>query len=100
MFLLFFRVRQELSEMGWDRFVNERVSGLFEGRTWAFAYPVQVGVRCEAEGAACIYKLGLGVLGVEGISRAIYVPAGDEFQDGRATGIGLLMQFPGFLKQV
>ena len=100
MFLLFFRVRQELSEMGWDRFVDERVSRLFEGRTWAFAYPVQVGVRCEAEGAACIDKLGLGVLGVESISRAIYVPAGDEFQDGRSAGIGLLMQFPGFLKQV
>ena len=100
MFLLFFRVRQELSEMGWDRFVEERVSRLFEGGTWAFAYPVQVGVRCEAEGAACIDKLGLGVLSVEGISRAIYVPAGDEFQDGRSTGIGLLMQFPGFLKQV
>ena len=27
-------------ELGWDRFVDERVSGLFEGRTWAFAYPV------------------------------------------------------------
>ena len=77
--MLFLRVRQELSEMGWDRFVDERVSGLFEGRTWAFAYPVQVRVRCEAEGAACIDKLGLGVLGVEGISGAIYVPAGDEF---------------------
>ena len=100
MFLLFFRVRQELSEMGWDRFVDERVSGLFEGRTWAFAYPVQVRVGCEAEGAACIDKLGLGVLSVEGISGAIYVPAGDEFQDGRSTGIGLLMQVPGFLKQV
>ena len=100
MFLLFLRVRQELSEMGWDRFVDERVSGLFEGRTWAFAYPVQVGVRCKAEGAACVYKLGLGVLGVEGISGAIYVLAGDEFQDGRSTGIGLLMQFPGFLEQV
>ena len=86
--------------MGWDRFMDERVSGLFEGRTWTFAYPVQVGVRCEAEGAACIYKLGLGVLGVEGISRTVYVPAGDEFQDGRSTGIGLLMQFSGFLKQV
>ena len=97
MFLLFFRVRQELSEMGWDRFVDECVSGLFECRTWAFAYPVQVGVRCEAEGAACIDKLGLGVLGVEGISGAIYVPAGDEFQDGRASGVGLLMQFPVFL---
>ena len=100
MFLLFFRVRQELSEVDWDRFVDERVSRLFEGRTWAFAYPVQVGVRCEAEGAACIDKLGLGVLSVEGVSGAIYVPAGDEFQDGRSTGIGLLMQFPGFLKQV
>ena len=97
MFLLFFRVHQELSELGWDRIVDERVSRLFEGRTWAFAYPVQVGVRCEAEGAACIYKLGLGVLGVEGISRAVYVSASDEFQDGRATDIGLLMQFPGFL---
>ena len=97
---MFFRVRQELSEMGWDRFVDERVSGLFEGRTWAFAYPVQVGVRCEAERAACIDELGLGVLSVEGISRAIYVPAGDEFQDGRSTGIGLLMQLPGFLEQV
>ena len=76
-------------DVGWDRIVDERVSWLFEG------------VRCEAEGAACIYKLGLGVLGVEGISRAVYVPAGgDEFQDGRSTGIGLLMQFPGFLKQV
>ena len=61
MFLLFFRVHQELSEMGWDRIVDERVSRLCEGRTWAFAYPVQDGVRCEAEGAACIYKLGLGV---------------------------------------
>ena len=40
MFLLFLRVRQKLSEMGWDRFVDEPVSGLFEGRTWAFAYPV------------------------------------------------------------
>ena len=80
--------------------MDERVSRLFEGRTWTFAYPVQVGVRCEAEGAACIYKLGLGVLGLEGISRTVYVPAGDEFQHGRSTGIGLLMQFPGFLKQV
>ena len=100
MFLLFFRVRQELSEVGWDRFVEKCVSRLFEGGAWAFAYPVQVRVRCEAEGAACIDKLGLGVLSVEGISRAIYVPAGDEFQDGRSTGIGLLMQFSGFLKQV
>ena len=40
MFLLFFRVRQELLEMGWDRFVDERVSGLIESRLWAFAYPV------------------------------------------------------------
>ena len=94
---MFFRVRQELSEMGWDRFVEERVSRLFEGRTWAFAYPVQVGDRSEADGAACIYKLGLGVLGVEGISGAIYVPTGDEHQDGRASGVGLLVQFPGFL---
>ena len=39
-FLMFFRVRQELSKMGWDRFVDERVSELFEGRAWAFAYPV------------------------------------------------------------
>ena len=39
-FLMFFRVRQELSEMGWDRFVDECVSDLFEGRAWAFAYPV------------------------------------------------------------
>ena len=39
-FLMFFRVRQELSEMGWDRFVDERVSELFESRAWAFAYPV------------------------------------------------------------
>ena len=99
-FLLFLCVRQKLSEVGWDRFVEERVSRLFEGGTWAFAYPVQVGVSCEAERAACIDKLGLGVLSVEGISRAVYVPAGDEFQDGRSTGIGLLMQFPGFLKQV
>ena len=97
---MFFRVRQELSEVGWDRFVEERVPRLFEGRTWAFAYPVQVRVVCEAEGAACIDKLGLGVLSVEGISRAVHVPAGDEFQDGRSTSIGLLMQFPGFLKQV
>ena len=94
---MFFRVRQELSEMGWDRFVDERVSGLFEGRTWAFAYPVQVGVRCEAEGASCIYKLGLGVLGVESVSGAIYVPASNELQDGRASGVGLLVQFLGFL---
>ena len=35
-----FRVRQELSEMNWDRFMEERISELFEGRTWAFAYPV------------------------------------------------------------
>ena len=91
MFLLFLRVRQELSEMGWDRFVDERVSGLFVGRTWAFAYPVQVRVRCEAEGASCVDKLSLGVLGVESISGAVYVPAGDELQDGRASGIGLLM---------
>ena len=39
-FLMFFRVHQELSEMGWDRFVDERVSELFEGREWAFANPV------------------------------------------------------------
>ena len=40
-FLMFFRVRQELSEMGRDRFVDdERVSELFEGRAWSFAYPV------------------------------------------------------------
>ena len=39
-FLMFFCVRQELAEVSWDRFVDERVSGLFEGRAWAFAYPV------------------------------------------------------------
>ena len=97
---MFFRVRQELSEMSWDRFVEERVPRFFEGRTWAFAYPVQIRVRCEAEGAACIDKLGLGVLSVEGISGSIHIPAGDEFQDCRSTCIGLLMQFPGFLKQL
>ena len=59
---MFSRVRQELSEIGWDHFVDERVSELYEGRAWAFAYPVSVGVRCEAEGASCIDKLGLGVL--------------------------------------
>ena len=89
--MLFLRVHQELSEMGWDRFVQERVPRLFKGGAWAFAYPVQVRVRCEAEGAACIDKLGLGVLSVEGISGAIYIPAGDEIQDCRSTGIGLLM---------
>ena len=54
MFLLFFRVRQELSEMGWDRFVDESVSGLFEGRTWAFAYPVQghSQIQCRSESGA------------------------------------------------
>ena len=48
-------------------------------------------------GASCIDQLGLGVLGVECISGAIYIPASNELQDGRATDIGLLMQFPGFL---
>ena len=89
--MLFLCVHQELSEMGWDRFVEERVPRLFEGRTWAFAYPVQVRVRCEAEGAACIDKLGLRVLSVEGISGAIYIPAINKLQDGRASGIGLMM---------
>ena len=40
MLLMVFRVRQDLSEMRWDRFLDEHVSGLFEGRAWAFAYPV------------------------------------------------------------
>ena len=31
MFLMLFRVSQDLSEMSWDRFLDERVSGLFEG---------------------------------------------------------------------
>ena len=39
-FLMVFRVRQELSEMGLDRFVDGRVSELFEGRAWAFTCPV------------------------------------------------------------
>ena len=38
-FLMFFRVRQKLSEMGWDRFMDDRVFGLFESRAWAFTYP-------------------------------------------------------------
>ena len=38
---MFFRVRQDLSEMScWDRFLDERVSGLFESRAWVFVYPV------------------------------------------------------------
>ena len=40
MCLMLLRVSQDLSEMGLDRFLDERVSGFLEGRAWAFAYPL------------------------------------------------------------
>ena len=36
----------------------------------------------------------LGVYGVKGIPGAVYIPSGDEFHDGGASGVGLLGQFP------
>ena len=47
---MFFRVRQELSEMGWDRVVDERVSGLFEGRAWTFAVYQRAGRQAMCSG--------------------------------------------------
>ena len=40
MFLMLFRVGQDLAEMCWHRFLDKRVTGFFEGWAGAFAYPV------------------------------------------------------------
>ena len=40
MFLMLFRVGQDLAEMGWNRVLDYRVSGFFEGWAGALAYPV------------------------------------------------------------
>ena len=41
-FLVLFRVGQDLVEVSLDRFVNQCISGFFESRTGAFTYPVEV----------------------------------------------------------
>ena len=40
MCLMLFCVGQDLAEMGWDRFLNQCVSGFFESWARAFAYPM------------------------------------------------------------
>ena len=40
MFLMLFCVGQDLAEVGWDRFLNQCVSGFFESWARAFAYPM------------------------------------------------------------
>ena len=41
-FLVLFRVGQDLAEVVRDSFVNQCISGFFEGRAGAFTYPVEV----------------------------------------------------------
>ena len=58
-----------------------------------------MGIRISSVGRSQVLGRGgivhlparLGVLGVESISGAIYFPAGNELQDGRASGVGLLV---------
>ena len=41
-FLVLFRVSQDLAEVVRDSFVNQCISGFLESRAGAFAYPVKV----------------------------------------------------------
>ena len=41
-FLVLFRVFQDLAEVIWDSFINQCISGFFESRAGAFTYPVEV----------------------------------------------------------
>ena len=41
-FLMLFRMDQDLAEVSWDSFVNQCISGFFESRAGAFTYPVEV----------------------------------------------------------
>ena len=41
-FLVLFRVGQDLAEVIWDSFIDQCILGFFESRAGAFAYPVEV----------------------------------------------------------
>jgi hypothetical protein len=73
---------------------EECFPGFEEGRAWAVADPVEVGICGHAERTVCVFGFILGICCVQGVPGAVYVPACDEFHDSGGSSVGSLREFP------
>ena len=63
--MLEFRLAECVPDELWYGVPEEHFVWFLQGWARAFAYPVEVRVRCHAEGAVCVFGFVLGVYGVQ-----------------------------------